>query len=86
MNIRYTTASVVQEKTDVIVLCVYEDNYTTPIFKSIDKILDGELSAHAKDTHFKASKHQILTLATANRLPAKHIMVIGAGKQKKLSP
>ena len=86
MNIRYTTASVVQEKTDVIVLCVYEDNYTTPIFKSIDKILDGELSAHAKDTHFKASKHQILTLATANRLPAKHIMVIGAGKQKSCLP
>jgi len=73
------TGPALQAPVDLLAITVFGDPSKDAVFKSADQALSGHLSEVAKHESFEGKTGQSLTLYTQGKLPAKRIVVCGAG-------
>jgi leucyl aminopeptidase len=68
-----------QQGVDVVAFATFGDPTKDPVFKSADQALGGALSEVAISESFEGKSGQSLVLYTQKKIPAKRVVVIGAG-------
>ncbi len=69
---------------DLLVFVVHGEPGKDPLWKQVDGALGGDLTAAAKAQGFDGKSSQSLTLWTSGRVPAKHVLALGAGPRGEL--
>src|SRR5690349_651098 len=70
---------------DLLAFTTFGDPGKDSIFKSIDSALGGVLSEVAKSESFDGKSGQSLAVHTHGRIPAKRILVVGAGGRSEFT-
>lgn len=73
-----------KHRCSALVVGVLEDETPSPHLTSIDKALDGALSAMRSHREFAGKVNQAHLLHTLGRLPAERILLVGLGKKADL--
>jgi leucyl aminopeptidase len=73
------TGPALQSQVDILAFTTFGDPTKDAVFKSADQALGGHLAQVAKHESFEGKTGQVLTMYTHGQLPAKRIVVIGAG-------
>jgi len=81
MKTKVCTTSVCQQKTDCLLIGVFEDDFSLPLLKELDKHLEGGLSQARRSGEFSGKTSESLLLHTAGRLPAARVLLVGLGKR-----
>ena len=68
-----------QQGVDVVAFATFGDPAKDPVFKSADQALGGALAEVAVSESFEGKAGQSLVLYTQKKIPAKRVVVIGAG-------
>jgi len=73
------TGPVLQANVDALAITSFGDPAKDPVFKSLDQALGGHLADVAKSESFEGKTGQVLSMHTHGRIPAKRVIVVGAG-------
>ena len=73
------TGPALQSQVDILSFTTFGDPAKDAVFKSADQALGGHLAQVAKHESFDGKTGQVLTLYTHGKLPAKRVVVVGAG-------
>src|SRR5689334_3326446 len=68
-----------EAQVDLLAFTTFGDPSKDSFFKSVDSALDGVLADVAKSESFEGKTGQSITVHTHGRIPAKRILVVGAG-------
>ena len=79
------TGPALQAQVDILSLTVFGDPSKDAVFKSADQALGGHLSEVAKHESFEGKTGQVVSMYTAGKLPAKRVVVVGAGPRGDFS-
>lgn len=80
MEIKFRDLSAEKIKTDLLTLPVKEEGIREPVVRLLDRLLKGRLSEQIKKSKFTGAEGTTLLHATAGRLPASHVLLVGMGK------
>jgi len=78
-EITLTSGAAWQQGVDVVAFATFGDPAKDPVFKSADQALGGALAEVAVSESFEGKAGQSLVLYTQKKIPAKRVVVIGAG-------
>src|SRR4051812_36296884 len=73
------TGPALAAQVDALALTTFGDPTKDAVFKSADQALGGHLSEVAKQESFEGKTGQVLNVHTHGKIPAKRVVVIGAG-------
>jgi len=73
------TGPALQSPVDIVAFTTFGDPSKDAVFKSADQALGGHLREVAKHESFEGKIGQVLAMYTADKLPAKRVVVVGAG-------
>ena len=73
-----------QTPVDLLALVSFGDPAKDPLFRSADQTLGGVLGEVSRTESFEGKAGQSITVHTHGRLPAKRIVVVGAGPRSEL--
>ena len=73
------TGPALAAQVDVLALTTFGDPSKDPVFKSADHALGGHLAEVAKHESFEGKTGQLISIYTHGKLPAKRVVVVGAG-------
>lgn len=79
------TGPALQAQVDVLAFTTFGDPSKDAVFKSADQALGGHLTEVAKAESFEGKAGQSLSIYTQGKLPAKRVVVIGAGARGDFS-
>src|SRR6185503_4206012 len=79
------TGPALDSKVDILALTTFGDPAKDAVFKSADQALGGHLAEVAKHESFEGKSGQSLSVYTHGKLPAKRIVVCGAGARADFS-
>lgn len=84
MKITVVNSSITEYNTDVIIVNLFK-GVTIPGggTGAVDKALDGEISKRIIELDFEGKLGDILVIETANKLPARYVILIGLGESAK---
>jgi leucyl aminopeptidase len=82
MEIRFKDSRPETLKTDLLIVPVYEQKSENPIIRAIDRCLKGKLREQIRRSKFTGAEGSGLLYATAGVLPARHLLLMGLGKEK----
>jgi leucyl aminopeptidase len=85
MEFRQLAEAPLRTKLDVLALCVFGEPTKEPLFKELDKALGGALIEAAKSESFEGKPQQVLTFFTGALLPARRVVLVGAGARGEFS-
>lgn len=85
METRLKVGEVQKELTDLIVLGVFEDQSLGKSAAAVDQVLGGQISQVMTDGDFKGKAKELTLLYGAGRGSAKRILLVGLGKESKLT-
>ncbi len=89
MKITYDTHSVLDIKSDLAVLCVFDDSLgakaKSTAVRSADRVTDGRLVQIATEESFTGKAGQTLLVDTRGQAACKRILLVGLGKKTSLS-
>jgi leucyl aminopeptidase len=74
-------APVLQAAVDVLAFTTFGDPSKDSLFKVVDHALGGALGEVARSESFEGKSGQTLTLFTSGKIPAKRVIVVGAGSR-----
>src|ERR1044071_6070618 len=73
------TAGVLQAEVDFLAVTVFGDPAKDAVFKTLDSALGGVLADVAKSESFEGKANQGIVVHTHGKIPARRVMVLGAG-------
>jgi len=79
------TGPALQSQVDILALTTFGDPSKDAVFKSADQALGGHLGEVAKHESFDGKVGQVLAMYTHGKLPAKRVVVVGAGSRNDFS-
>jgi leucyl aminopeptidase len=79
LEVTLLTAPALQAQVDLLAFTTFGDPTKDAVFKMADQALGGHLAEVAKHESFEGKTGQLLTLYTHGKLPAKRVIVVGAG-------
>src|SRR6185503_19924937 len=79
------TGPALDSKVDILALTTFGDPAKDAVFKSADQALGGHLLEVAKHESFDGKTGPLLAMYTHGKLPAKRIVVVGAGPRADFS-
>ena len=85
MEITQLAGSALESTVDVLAFTTFGDPSKDAVFKTVDKALGGALTDVAKAESFEGKTGQTLGLYTHGKLPAKRVVVVGAGARNDFS-
>lgn len=69
---------------DTLLIPFFEDEKThSALFQTVDKAVDGRLSAEVEELGFTGKEGMVIMLQTQEQLPMRRVFVCGLGKQEK---
>src|ERR1044072_2133004 len=71
---------------DLFAFTTFGDPSKDSIFKSVDSALGGVLADIVKSESFDGKTGQSIVVHTRGRLPAKRVLIVGAGSRNDFSP
>ena len=88
MKITVAQGDIVSTKADVLIVGHLQDGGKRlgGALQSIDDALNGEISAAIVAGEFEGKPNTHMTVRSAGRLAAKHVVVVGEGKRRELTP
>jgi leucyl aminopeptidase len=84
MDIRIRDAGVETIKTDLLVVPVLDKTLQDAPIRTLDRLLKGYLSRRIQDGKFTGTEGSSLLYSTAGAVPARHILLLGFGKEQVL--
>jgi leucyl aminopeptidase len=81
LQVTLLTGPALQAQADILALTTFGDPSKDAVFKSADQALGGHLAEAAKHESFDGKTGQSLTLHTHGKLPARRVVVLGAGSR-----
>src|SRR5689334_19842634 len=78
-EIGHVTGPALQAAVDLLAFTSFGDPTKDALFKSVDAALGGVLADIARAESFEGKVNQTLTVHTHGRLPARRVVVLGAG-------
>lgn len=85
MTISVRKGNLIDEKADLLVLNRFSGDKTGGAYAAVNERLGGLLDTIAKEEGFKAALGSTLLVRTAGEIPARRVLVVGLGDQKKFS-
>jgi leucyl aminopeptidase len=85
MKFRHVTDAPTAVQADLLAVAVYQDAASDPAFKALDSALEGRASEQAAAEKFTGKAGQTLLVAGAD-LPARRVLVLGAGDRSEFQP
>jgi leucyl aminopeptidase len=82
MEIRIRDAGVEAIKTDLLVLPVAEKKLQEAPMRALDRYLKGQLGQRIQSSKFTGAEGASLLYSTAGALPARHILLVGLGREQ----
>lgn len=82
ISVTHLQGPVLQASVDLVAFVSFGDPSKDPIFKSADQALGGVLAEIARAEGFEGKSGQTLLVHTHGRLPAKRVLVVGAGNRR----
>jgi leucyl aminopeptidase len=79
LEVTLLTAPALQAQVDLLAFTTFGDPSKDAVFKMADQALGGHLAEVAKHESFEGKTGQMLTLYTHGKIPAKRVIVLGAG-------
>ncbi len=86
LSVTHVAAPLLAASVELVALVTYGDPTRDPVFKSADHALGGVLADVAKGESFEGKAGQSITVHTHGRIPARRLMVVGAGARNEFSP
>lgn len=83
MEVKICKDNPIHQKTDCLILGVFENNQSDPALKELDAQLDGVLRKAGRADEFSGKADECLLLRPQGRLPAARILLIGLGEQRR---
>src|SRR5262249_19339248 len=78
-EIGHVTGPALQASVDLLAFTSFGDPTKDALFKSVDAALGGVLADIARAEFFEGKINQSMTVHTHGRLPARRVLVVGAG-------
>ncbi len=85
MTITVRKGNLIDEKADLLVLNRFAGEKTGGAYAAVNERLEGLLDTVAKEEGFKAALGSTLLVRTVGQIPARRVLVVGLGDQKKFS-
>jgi leucyl aminopeptidase len=85
MQFHIKTGDPLKYACQALILGCYEDDVSEPLFKSVDKILGGNLGEIYRQDGFNGKENKTRIIHTLGGIPAERIVLVGLGKRKELS-
>ncbi len=79
VSVTHLAGPLLQAPVDLVAFVAFGDPTRDPIFKSADQALGGVLADVAKSESFEGKIGQSISVHTHGRIPARRVMVVGAG-------
>ncbi len=86
LSVTHVAGPLLTASVDLVAFVTYGDPTRDPMFKSADQALGGVLADVAKGESFEGKAGQAITVHTHGRIPARRVMVVGAGARNEFSP
>lgn len=81
MKTKVCKSSPLKQKTDCLLIGVFEDDFSTPLLKELTEHLDGDLTGIRRSGEFSGKTGESLILRPGGKLPAARVLLVGLGKQ-----
>ncbi len=83
LQIQLSSADPTVQEVDVLAICVTQGGLEKhKVVAALDAKLDGALLRHAEQAEFNGKADQTLDIPTLGRLPARRVLLIGAGEKR----
>ena len=79
LSVSHLAGPLLQAQVDLVAFVAFGDPTRDPVFKSADQALGGVLSDVAKGESFEGKVGQSISVHTHGRIPARRMIVVGAG-------
>ncbi|HEU0030960.1 MAG TPA: leucyl aminopeptidase [Kofleriaceae bacterium] len=79
IELSFVTGPALQATVDLLAFTVFGDPSKDALFKSVDSALAGVLADVARSESFEGKANQSIVVHTHGRIPARRVMVVGAG-------
>jgi len=83
MEVKICKNNPIYQKTDCLILGVFEKNLTDPVLRELDEQLDGILRKSRRSEEFSGQTGQCLLLRPQGRLPATRLLLVGLGEKRR---
>jgi leucyl aminopeptidase len=84
MEIKICRTNPIQQKSDCLILGVFEKNFSDPHLKELDQAIEGSLGKAQRSGEFSGKADQSLLLHSSGRLPAQRILLVGLGPRRQV--
>jgi leucyl aminopeptidase len=84
MEVKVCRTSPIKQKTDCLILGVFENGFSDPALKELDRLLDGGLGQARRSGEFSGKSDECLLLHAHGRLPATRILLVGLGASRRV--
>jgi len=85
VSVTHLAGPLLQAQVDLVAFVAFGDPTRDPVFKSADQALGGVLSDVAKSESFEGKSGQLISVHTHGRIPARRMIVVGAGARGEFS-
>ena len=85
LEVTLLTGPALQSQVDILAFTTFGDPAKDVVFKSADQALGGHLIEVARHESFDGKVGQVLAMYTHGKLPAKRVVVVGAGSRNDFS-
>ena len=85
VDLGHVSGPALQASVDLLAFTVFGDPTKDPLFKSVDSALGGVLADVARSESFEGKSAQSITVHTHSRIPARRVLVVGAGPRGEFS-
>ena len=82
MKTKVCKSSLLKQKTDCLLIGVFEDAFSTPLLKELAEYLDGALARIRRSGEFSGKSGESLMLRPGSGLSTARILLIGLGKRR----
>jgi leucyl aminopeptidase len=85
VGISHLSTGPLQSNVDLLAIVAFGAPSKDPLFKSLDQALGGVLADSIRSESFEGKSSQSIAVHTHGRLPAKRVVVVGAGTKSEFS-
>ncbi len=84
MDIKICRGNPINQKTDCLIMGVFEKDFSDPYLKELDTLLEGDLGKIRRSGEFQGKSDEFVILHAAGRHPAQRILLVGLGPRRQV--
>lgn len=84
MEIKICRANPIRQKSDCLIMGVFEQGFSDPFLRELDQATEGGIGKARRSGEFKGKADESFMLRPADRLPAQRILLVGLGPRRQV--